>query len=121
MACVLVVDDELVVRDLVMRMVKIMRHQVYGAENGVAALSVLDKVPVDLILSDLRMPVMDGAGLLTALRTQGDQTPFIAMSGYGRQTGMFGIFSVDDFIDKPFMLSDLTAAVNRVLASKVTV
>jgi CheY-like chemotaxis protein len=119
MACALVVDDEFIVRDLIMRMLTMMGHQVYGAENGVVALSVLDKVRVDLILSDINMPVMDGARLLITLRTQGDQTPFIAMSGYGRQTGMFGAFSADDFIAKPFMFSDLSAAIDRVLATKV--
>lgn len=120
MARILVVEDDATVRNLVMRLLTVSGHQAYEAENGSVALDVIEDVEIDLILSDLCMPVMDGVHLLSSLRAQGDQTPFVAMSGQSWDASRFATFSVDDFIAKPFMLKDLVDVLDRTLAGKAT-
>ena len=53
------------------------------AEDGLMALELLRASTVDVIVSDIRMPRLDGPGLLHALRASGDVTPLVFLTGYG--------------------------------------
>jgi two-component system, chemotaxis family, chemotaxis protein CheY len=76
---ILVADDSRVMRSIVIRT---LRQAGYGdadvvqAENGANALQVIADEDPDLVLSDWNMPVLDGLGLLKAMRANGDQRPF---------------------------------------------
>jgi PAS domain S-box-containing protein len=65
---ILVVDDEIDIATLLVEILSAEGHQVATAENGVVALTMLDKREYDLILCDLRMPMLDGPGLYRELR-----------------------------------------------------
>ncbi len=85
--CLLVIDDEpLLVRALA-RLLRIKGFTVLTAENGHEALMRLAERDVDLVLCDVRMPVMDGPTLLQTLK-QGpsDPPPFVFLTGYGDQS-----------------------------------
>lgn len=118
MACVLVVDDDAGVREIVSRMLQKYQHCVELAEDGSEALGKLTDCHFDLVVSDLKMPVMDGDTLLMNMRAQGDETPFLMMSGHVQCAGSTP-FLVDDFLPKPFMLADLMEKVETLLNKPV--
>ncbi|MBM4033741.1 MAG: sigma-54-dependent Fis family transcriptional regulator [Planctomycetes bacterium] len=75
---VLVVDDDRVGLESLTEAVAEMGYRALGASNGAAALAALDREPVDLVLTDLRMPDMDGLELLTRVR-QRDSRVFVLL------------------------------------------
>ena len=82
-ATILVVDDEPHVRETLVAWLTDNGHPVLDAENGVIALDLLRTHTVDAVVADLRMPVLDGFGLLAAMQTEFPDIPFIAISSYG--------------------------------------
>lgn len=67
-ATILIVDDSVTMRSLVRRALEGDRHTVIEAPHGAAALAVLGSTPVDLVITDVLMPEMDGLSLTRALR-----------------------------------------------------
>ena len=80
---VLVVDDERDIRLGLSRLVASVGAQVEGAENGQAALGLLDRFGPDLVLSDLMMPKMSGAELLVEVKKRLPGTEVVILTGYG--------------------------------------
>src|SRR5256885_1905931 len=80
---VLIVDDEASQRAGLAGMVTAWGMLADTASDGVEALEKLAKVPVDVILTDLNMPGMDGFELLDKLRSMGDRPPSIVLTAYG--------------------------------------
>ena len=76
---VLVVDDEADIRATVSAMLEIEGYEVAEASNGADALVMLEKRRPDLILLDMRMPVLDGWGFAAELRRRGHRTPIVVM------------------------------------------
>jgi two-component system response regulator AtoC len=114
----LVVDDEDKMRRLMEMALRDMGHQVVQAGDGMEALERLDEGPFDLILSDLRMPRLDGLGLLRALRERGDGTPVVVLTAYGTVESAVEAMKLGavDFILRPFEMATLELAVTRALA-----
>ncbi len=86
MARVLVVDDDPAVRELVAEFLAARGHEVFRATNGAEAREVLDQAPhgtvaVDLVVTDLQMPVLDGLALLAHVRANAKAIPVIVVSG----------------------------------------
>src|SRR5690242_4349664 len=81
---ILVVDDEETVRTYVQKVLSIRGYQVIGAHDGIDALDQITRLgtAVDLLLTDVRMPRMDGSELAQRLAALYPQTPVIYMSGY---------------------------------------
>jgi CheY-like chemotaxis protein len=78
---VLVVDDDVFMRDLIAQMLMASGFSVVTAANGREALLRLDEQTVSLVLTDIHMPVMDGMELIRKLRFQRPGLPVIAISG----------------------------------------
>jgi CheY-like chemotaxis protein/two-component sensor histidine kinase len=116
---VLVVDDEVEVARLLAEMLSADGHRVETAANGAAALDKLRERAYDLILSDLRMPELDGPGLYRAL--EGDrrqlQRRMIFLTGdtLGPETREFLERSGAPSVSKPFALQEVRRAVQHVL------
>lgn len=121
MAHVLVVDDDAGIRGLVSRMLGKLQHTVDNAENGADALDKLAVSQFDLVITDLRMPIMDGESMLVSLRAQGDQTPVLVMSGHLQAGNGQLAFLADEFLPKPFMLTELMKKVEAVLSKSVVI
>lgn len=121
MARVLIAEDEQPVRELVSRALTQDGHEVETAPDGAAALDMLaaDK-PFDLLLSDIRMPIMDGIALALATARDHPDVAIVLMTGYaGERDRAQGIDSLArDIVLKPFALADLKARLRRVLAEK---
>lgn len=119
MADILLVEDDESVRAFVKRALELDGHTVTAAEDGAMALEILEDVGdrFDLLLSDIKMPVMDGIALaLNAARALPD-LPILLMTGYADQRerahGLDQL--VRDIVPKPFTLADIRAAVTRAL------
>jgi len=79
---ILVVDDELIIRQVVTRHLKLLGHAVDAAGNGIEALSLIDKKRYDIVVTDLQMPGMDGHELLLRLRQDQPLIRAIVMTSY---------------------------------------
>ena len=80
---ILVVDDQEIIRELISELLRGDGHQVELAAAGAAALVLLGAGKFDLIISDLSMPDMTGTQLASEIRSKGDKTPFILLTGFG--------------------------------------
>jgi|SRR5687767_1992660 len=83
MARILVIDDELILRQLFERVLRSEGHEVVVAANGREGLVMMNPQPPDLILLDLVMPVMDGMSFLRSMRRRAEwkDIPVIVVSG----------------------------------------
>src|SRR6187397_492947 len=79
----LIVDDDKHQREGIASMVGPWGHEVRTAEDGVAALAMLETFPASVILTDLKMPRMDGFELLAKLRSQRRLPPTIVLTAFG--------------------------------------
>jgi CheY-like chemotaxis protein len=109
----LIVDDEPNISYALAMVLEDEGHQVHTARNGAEALAMLEQQPVDLVLSDVMMPVIDGHKLVEELRKRGDRTPIMLMSA---ATHAVRAIPGVPFLPKPFDIDDLLAVVARALA-----
>ena len=114
---ILVVDDEPKMRRVLEIMLQKMGHRVLGAGNGVEALAAFRAHSVDLVITDLRMPEMDGIELLTALRAQESDVPVMVITAHGTiETAVTAMkHGACDYILRPFDIDVVEHAVERVL------
>jgi CheY-like chemotaxis protein len=121
MARILIAEDEDAVRSLVERALTLDGHEVTTAKDGAEALDVLSREgnAFELLLADIRMPVMDGIALALATARDHPAVTILLMTGYADQRerahGLDAL--VHDVIAKPFSLSAIQAAVKDALAA----
>lgn len=118
MARLLIAEDDEAVRAFVSRALMIDGHDVITAEDGANALDVLaEDSKFDLLLSDIKMPVMDGIALALNVARDHDHLPILLMTGYAdqreRADGLDKI--VIDVVQKPFSLAEIREAVKKAL------
>jgi two-component system cell cycle response regulator CpdR len=122
MARVLIADDEESMRQLVARAISMDGHETTTAEDGAEALEILVKNSgqFDLLLTDIKMPVMDGIALALAAARDFPKLTSLLMTGFAdqreRASGLDAI--VHDVITKPFAVADIRTAVADALASR---
>jgi DNA-binding NtrC family response regulator len=106
---ILVVDDELLIRDLLYDFFSGQGWDITVAENGEKALEILRDRDVDLVLSDIKMPTMDGLALASELRQAYPGLPVVLMTGYPSvDTAVAALRTkVDDYVIKPFNINQL--------------
>ncbi|MCX7769773.1 MAG: response regulator [Proteobacteria bacterium] len=106
---VLVVEDEADTRWGICHYLRKEGYSVLEAENGLVAKDILQKEKVDVILSDLRMPKMDGAELLKYCRDNKNQAIFILMTAYGDCQSYCDIMSLGayEYMNKPVLLDEI--------------
>jgi DNA-binding NtrC family response regulator len=109
---ILIADDEEGLRDIFAESLKLSGYRVSVAENGAAALRVLGAEAVDLLLTDILMPDVDGIELIMQVRRSHPELKVIAMSGGGRTAAEVLIniarrLGVHATLEKPFDLATL--------------
>ena len=118
MSRILVVDDEESMREFLRILLEKQGHEVSTAEDGEAGLHQAMDRGADLVISDIRMPRLDGVGLLTRLREHGLETPVILVTAYASRDSAIqamkqGAF---DYITKPFKIDEIRLVIHRALA-----
>lgn len=120
---ILIVDDEKAIRDLLSEFLKSLGLRVSKAEDGVDALEMLKKHKVDLVLSDINMPRMNGIELLKKVREKYPDTRRILITSYDVEE-YFDLaleHDIGNIIPKtaPFNLDDVEMVVQRVLTEEI--
>ena len=110
---ILVVDDLEAVRRLCRRVLEAEGYQVWEAADGVEALGWLLRGVVDLVITDIRMPIMDGWELAAHLKTMTPTPPILFISGYDAHVGPHNL--PGPVLGKPFRPDQLAASVRRLL------
>src|SRR4030042_6838070 len=102
---ILVVDDEEIIRDVIASKIqKSLAYDVVQASNGVTALRSIEEAAPDLIITDIKMPEMDGIELLGEIRKRHLNVPVIILTGYGTLEDAVSAIRLGakGFIQKPF-------------------
>ncbi|MBN8969890.1 MAG: response regulator [Rhizobiales bacterium] len=122
MTRVLIVDDEESMRLLVARAIAMDGHEIVTAQDGAEALDLIVEAAgaFDLLLTDIKMPVMDGIALALAVARDYPHLTILLMTGFAdqreRASGLDAI--VHDVVTKPFSIADIRTAVADALASR---
>jgi two-component system, NtrC family, response regulator PilR len=117
MANLLIVDDEQGMRQLLSHVFGRVGHSVRVAGGGARALELLREAPADLVVSDVRMPDMDGVEMLRRLREFLPDAAVVLMTAFATVETAREAFKLgaDDFIQKPFDVEELKLIVERAL------
>lgn len=119
MTKILVIEDEETVRENILELLDAEGFDAIAAENGRIGLAKAQQHLPDLILCDIRMPELDGYGVLTALRSESKtaEIPFIFLSAKAAKTDLtVGMdLGANAYIIKPFTLMELLDTMEQVL------
>ncbi|HYW60192.1 MAG TPA: response regulator [Xanthobacteraceae bacterium] len=122
MARILLAEDEAALRAFVARALAMDRHEVVATADGGEALDALARAhgKFDLLLTDIRMPVMDGIALAIAVARDYPELTILLMTGYADQRerahGLDAL--IHDVVAKPFSLGDIRKTVNEALVAR---
>jgi diguanylate cyclase (GGDEF)-like protein/putative nucleotidyltransferase with HDIG domain len=119
MARILVADDEEMLRQIIERQLRRAGHEVVTAQDGMEALDRLTAESFDVVLSDMKMPRLDGMGLLEKAHELAPDVEFIILTGHGSMENAVEAFkrgNVFDYLLKPLEdINELDAVVNRAI------
>jgi two-component system chemotaxis response regulator CheY len=122
MARILFIDDNQQIQNFLPVVLEERGHQVVSAANGKQGLAILRQQPIDLILTDVLMPEMDGLEVLQAVRREFAHVPVIAISGgsnrlEGRDALQLArLLGAKATLSKPFQIADLLTIIRCVLS-----
>jgi two-component system OmpR family response regulator len=116
MAKILIVDDDPHIRELLRVLLRNEGYEIYEAEDGILALSLLETIKVDMVILDIMMPNMDGWELCREVRKQYD-LPMLMLTAKGETMQKVKGFEhgTDDYLVKPFEPQELLVRVKAVL------
>lgn len=119
MARILITEDEDSLRSFVARALRMDGHETVEAADGAEGLEALNDGRFDLLLSDIRMPVMDGIELTHKAAAAHPGLRILLMTGYAEQRERADDLAakIVDVVSKPFSLPDIRTAVARALAA----
>ncbi|MBI5266656.1 MAG: response regulator [candidate division Zixibacteria bacterium] len=112
---ILIVDDDTMARKLIEKILVREGYRVLQADNGRAALELLEQTPVNIIVSDIRMPVMNGYDLLKAVKERFPSIPVILITAFGDTYSVRDglVLGADEYITKPFKSHEIALVVER--------
>jgi DNA-binding NtrC family response regulator len=117
---ILVVDDEEGARELFNTILTDEGYEVTLANNGQDALSRMQGDSYDLVVTDIKMPGMDGLQLLQEIRRAGSQADVIMVTAYGEVESYLKAMSLGaaEYINKPIRIKELKRIVHKVLTER---
>lgn len=117
---ILVVDDEEGARDLFNTILTDEGYDVSLASDGEEALILFKSHPFNLVITDIKMPVMDGLQLLQEIRKTGSKTEVIMVTAYGEVESYLKAMSLGaaEYINKPVRIKELKRIVHKVLTEQ---
>lgn len=120
---VLVIDDDASILHMMTALLEDQKYYVFSANNGNAAIEVLKEIHVDLVVTDIIMPGMEGLELIRSIKKSNAETKIIAMSGFSAlgQLDYLGFakeFGVDHTFQKPFNIKQFLETVKDLISQK---
>ena len=117
MSRILIVDDEINIRDLIKKYAKFENYEVDEATNGMEAIEKVENNQYDIIIMDVMMPELDGFSAIKEIRKKYD-IPTIVLSARGEEYDRLHGFDlgIDDYVVKPFSPKELLMRVSAILA-----
>lgn len=114
---ILLVDDEVAVRNSLRRLLQFDGHTVEIAASGKDALALFQESRFDLVVTDYEMPEMKGDQLAAAIKAIQPSQPVLMVSAYGEQLRSSGnsLAAVDAILTKPFQMEELRNAITRLV------
>ena len=112
---ILIVDDEQMMRNLLEKILIREGYKILSAGNGVEALEILQSSRVDMVISDIKMPRMNGFDLLKVLKEEYPEIGVIMMTAYGDTYTVKDalLLGADEYITKPFKSHEISLVVER--------
>jgi two-component system response regulator AtoC len=117
---ILVVDDDARMRELVVKVLAREGYSVRSLPRGQAVLQALEEEPVDLVISDIRMPELDGLTLLQEIKRVAPETSVLMMTAFGSiDTAVQAIKAgAYDYLTKPFKMDEVIVVVRRAMEER---
>ncbi len=118
---ILIVDDEPEIRDIISQVILSLHgFEISTAANGEEALSCIKTHKIDLLITDLSMPKINGFELLRRLRASGFHIPTVVLTGHSDHNVMklLSAFGVNEFINKPWDNDALIWSLKKILLQK---
>ena len=114
---ILIVEDEVDLRNTYERILRRLNFDVVAVERATDGLRIVESRPIRLVITDLRLPDMDGIALIRALRAGADPPPIIVASGFDSGATRRAALEAGAiaYLTKPFSVATLTAKVQEVL------
>ena len=114
---ILIVDDEQGIRELLISEFRRLGYEVFHAVNGEDAISKIQIEKVDIIITDMKMPKVDGLDLLKFTKENSPETEVILITGYATVENALEAMrgGAYDFIQKPFNIDELSALVEKAM------
>ena len=119
---ILVVDDEVKIRELIKKYAEFEGHSVHEAADGLSSLKMFDQYKFDIIIMDIMMPELDGFSACREIRKKSD-VPIIMLSARGEEYDKINGFElgIDDYVVKPFSPKELMLRIDAILKRRGSV
>ena len=116
---ILIVDDSDDLSHVIADFLSMFGYRVHTAKDGLAALEYLEKTSMDIVVSDIHMPKMDGFTLMSEIKSSYRRSPIILITGFSVSEAKKMAFEkgADAFVAKPFHLKDLKNVIDSVIQS----
>ncbi len=116
---ILVAEDDSVIAGLIREVVKRMGDTAITAGDGDEAMQIFSSRKIDLIITDLKMPKLDGITFIKMVRGQNRDIPIIIITGYGSEKNRMVAenYGVTEFLSKPCSIRDISEAIKKNLSS----
>jgi excisionase family DNA binding protein len=114
---IMVVDDEASIRDLLAKTLALAEYEVDSAPDGRAALERIRLRPYDLLMTDLKMPQLDGLSLIREVRRLQPEIPIVIITGYSTEASAIEAINlgVTGYLTKPFRVPKVLAVAAKAL------
>lgn len=112
---ILLVDDEQIMRDLLQKILDREGYRILTAEDGAMACEILKREPIDIVVTDMKMPRMNGFELLEIIKQKHPSVGVIIMTAYGDTYTVKDalLLGADEYITKPFKSYEISLVVER--------
>jgi DNA-binding response OmpR family regulator len=113
---ILIVEDDKAISNFLRIALTDEGYDTATADDGWTGLTLIESFQPDLILLDMRLPVLNGKDFISVHKGSPQSAPIIGLSAARSTQGIAQSLGVDDFLEKPFSLDDLLDRITRVLA-----
>jgi len=119
---ILIVDDEETIRELLLKTLALAEYEVDVAPDGRTAVDRMRLIPYDLLITDLRMPGVDGLTVIREARRLNSDIPVIIVTGYSSEASAIEAINlgVQGYLTKPFRVPRVLAAAAKALGETVS-